>query len=61
MAQRPTPSVKNEQGEYAIFSTALKQVLSVSHSEMKAKLEAEKRARQQRKKQASVRVSRDKG
>lgn len=52
-------SGKNETGEYAIFSNALKQVLSVSHSEMKTKLAAEKQARQ--KQRVSSRASRDKG
>jgi hypothetical protein len=60
MANHPKPSAKNEQGEYANFERALKKVLSVSHSEIKARLDAAKRARQ-RGKQASDRASRDKG
>jgi hypothetical protein len=41
----PKPSAKNESGEYATFEAALKKVLSVRHSKMKSKLDAEKRRR----------------
>jgi hypothetical protein len=41
-------SAKNESGEYAAFEGALKKVLSVSHSEIKAKLDSEKRKRSKR-------------
>jgi hypothetical protein len=44
-ARHPRPSAKNESGEYAAFEGALKQILSVSHSELKSKLKAEKRKR----------------
>jgi len=59
MAHNPKPSAKNEQGEYANFENALKKVLSVSHDEMKVRLDAAKRARQRQKK-ASGRASRAK-
>jgi hypothetical protein len=36
------PSAKNA-GEYATFEDALKKILSVPHSEIKSKLDAEKR------------------
>ncbi len=49
----PKPSAKNAAGEYANFESALKQVLSVPHSELKAKLDAEKRAKQRKSKRAS--------
>jgi hypothetical protein len=45
MARNPKPSGKNATGEYATFETALKKVLSVPHSELKSKLDAEKRKR----------------
>jgi hypothetical protein len=38
MLNRPKPSAKNEQGEYANFESALRKVLSVSHSEMQERL-----------------------
>jgi hypothetical protein len=60
MAQHPKPSAKNDPGEYATFETALKKVLSVPHSALKAHLSAEKRARKQRRKRASDRASRAK-
>jgi hypothetical protein len=61
VANHPNPSAKNEQGEYATFETALKKVLSVPHSALKAQLDREKRMRKQRTKRASVRASRAKG
>ena len=45
MASHPKPSAKNESGEYAAFSSALKKVLSVPHSEIKAKIDSAKRKR----------------
>jgi hypothetical protein len=60
MASHPKPSAKNETGEYANFERALKKVLSVSHSEIQARLESAKAARQ-REKRTSARASRDKG
>ena len=44
-ASHPKPSAKNESGEYASFEGALKKILSVSHFEIKSKLDAEKRKR----------------
>jgi hypothetical protein len=62
MSQKSTrsASAKNE-NEYATFETALKKVLSVPHSELKAHLDAEKRARKRQTKRTSVRASRAKG
>jgi hypothetical protein len=45
MARNPKASGKNASGQYATFETALKKVLSVPHSELKSKLDAEKRKR----------------
>lgn len=53
--KRSEDSAKNERGEYATFETALKKVLSVSRSEMRATLDAEKKHRK-----ASSRVSESK-
>jgi hypothetical protein len=60
MATNPKPSAKNETDEYATFETALRKVLSVPHSALKAHLDAEKRARTQRGKRASGHASRAK-
>jgi len=57
MATHPKPSAKNESGEYATFETALKKVLSVPHSALKAQLDAEKRVRKQRGKRPSGHAS----
>jgi len=59
MATHPKPSAKNESGEYATFETALKKVLSVPHSALKAELDREKRVRKQRRGRASGHASRD--
>lgn len=61
MANHPKPSAKNESGEYATFENALKKVLSVPHSALKAELDREKRVRKQRQKRASGHASRAKG
>lgn len=46
--------------EYENFTGALKKVLQVSHSEMKAKLDAEKQEKKQRPKRTSGRASSEK-
>jgi hypothetical protein len=48
MARHPKPSAKNATGEYAAFENALQKVLSISHSELKSKLDAEKRKKAKR-------------
>jgi hypothetical protein len=48
MASHSKPSAKNEPGEYATFENALKKVLSISHSEIKSKIDAGKRKRAKR-------------
>jgi len=57
---RPDFSGRNDKDEYATFEAALKQVLSVPHSAIKARLDAEKPVRKRLKKQASGHASRDK-
>jgi len=59
VANHPKSSAKNETGEYANFERALKKVLSVSHAEIKSRLEAAKLARQ-RGRRASGHASRAK-
>ena len=59
MTNHPKPSAKNTEGEYANFERALKKVLSVSHTEIKARLDAAKLARQAGR-GASARASREK-
>lgn len=53
-SHRPAPSAKNEQDEYATFANALKKVLSVTHSEIKTKLEKRKRTRKPSASRASI-------
>jgi len=59
LAKHPKPSAKNEQGEYVKFTNFMRQLVAVPHSEIKAKLDAEKRAKA-RKQKASSRASRAK-
>jgi hypothetical protein len=60
MANHPKPSAKNEQGEFGRFTNFMKRLVAVPHSEIKAKLEAEKRAKA-RKKTSIASVSRASG
>lgn len=59
-ALRSSREGASERAERANFERGLKKVLSVSHSEMQARLAAAKQDRQQRGKRASDRVSRAK-
>ncbi len=59
---RPTPSAKNEKGEFDNFTNLLDRLLSVPHSKIKAELDAEKEAKRTRPKHASSgRASGEKG
>ena len=60
LKNHPKPSAKNESGEYATFSMALQKVLTVSHTELQARLSADKQAKQNGKKRVSGRASRAK-
>jgi hypothetical protein len=53
MANRPTVSAKNETGDFDRFTEFTRQVLSVPHSEIKAKLDAEREAKRRPKGPAS--------
>jgi len=54
----PTASAKNETGEFAKFTNFVRRLVAVPHSEIKAKLDAEKLAKT-RKRKAVSRASRD--
>jgi len=45
---RPTHSAKNEQGDFGKFTDFMKRLVAVPHSEIKAKLDAEKRAKERK-------------
>jgi hypothetical protein len=57
--QTPTQSAKNVTGDFGKFTDFMRKLVAVPHSEIKAKLDAEKQAKRQRKKRSSA--SRDKG
>jgi hypothetical protein len=47
-SRRPKPSGKNATGEFDKFTNFMKRLVAVPHSEIKAKLDAEKRAKTRR-------------
>jgi hypothetical protein len=48
VATNPKPSAKNEPGEFARFTEFMTRLVAVPHSEIKAKLDAEKKAKARR-------------
>jgi hypothetical protein len=50
---RPTHSAKNVTGDFDKFTDFMKRLVAVPHSEIKAKLDAEKQAKQGQKKRPS--------
>jgi len=57
MAKSPEPSAKNVKGDFGQFTNFMRRLVAVPHSEIKAKLDAEKRAKKRKK--ASSRASRE--
>ena len=57
---RPDFPGRNDKDEFTTFEAALKKVVSVPHSAIKARLDAERRVRRQRRKRASGHASRAK-
>jgi hypothetical protein len=56
----PKPSAKNTEGDFDRFTGFMKRLVAVPHSEIKAKLDAEKRAKKRTPKASASRVSRPK-
>jgi hypothetical protein len=56
---RPVNPAKNVTGDFGKFTDFMRRLVAVPHSEIKAKLDAEKQAKQRRKKRASGHASRD--
>ena len=54
MASHPSPSAKNETGDLAKFTDFMRKLVAVPHSEIKAKLDAEKQARRRKPKRTSA-------
>jgi len=62
MASHPKSSAKNEQGDFGKFTNFMRRLVAVPHSEIKARLDQEKRERKRRAgKSSSDRASRAKG
>ncbi len=51
---RPANPAKNVEGDFGKFTNFMKRLLAVPHSEIKAKLDAEKRAKAQKSKRTSA-------
>jgi hypothetical protein len=51
---RPVNPAKNVEGDFGKFTTFMRRLVSVPHSEIKAKLDAEKQAKQRRRKRSSA-------
>jgi hypothetical protein len=56
----PETSAKNTEGDFDRFTGFMKRLVAVPHSEIKAKLDAEKAAKRTPKKKRASRVSRPK-
>ena len=56
---RPTQTSQNVQGDFGKFTNFMKRIVAVPHSEIKAKLDAEKRAKARKPKKTSARGSSD--
>jgi hypothetical protein len=54
---RPANLAKNVEGDFGKFTNFMKRLVAVPHSEIKAKLDAEKRAKARKSKKTSARVS----
>jgi hypothetical protein len=50
---RPTHSAKNVEGDFGHFTNFMRRLVAVPHSEIKAKLDAEKQAKARKRKAAS--------
>ncbi|MGA7831732.1 MAG: hypothetical protein WCA21_12285 [Terracidiphilus sp.] len=57
MADLPTPSAKNDTGEFDRFTDFLRRLVAVPHSEINAQLDAEKAAKRKVKNRSASRVS----
>ncbi len=53
---KPIPSAKNESGDFDKFSNFMRRLVAVPHSEIKAKLDAEKKAKKRTPKPSASRV-----
>ena len=53
MANHPKPSAKNAEGDFGQFTNFMRRLVAVPHSEIKTKLDAEKRAKTRKRKAAS--------
>jgi len=51
---RPTHPAKNVQGDFGKFTNFMQRLVAVPHSEIKAKLDAEKRAKARKSKRTSA-------
>ena len=53
-SNRPTRTLQNEEGDFGKFTNFMQRLVAVPHSEIKAKLDAEKQAKRRRQKRSSA-------
>jgi hypothetical protein len=59
MPKQPEPSAKNVTGDFDKFKHFMRRLMAVPHSEIKAKLDAEKQAKPRREKRSSASHAKD--
>ena len=59
MADHPKTSAKNATGDFGQFKDFMRRLVAVPHSEIKAKLDAEKQAKQRKRRKPASRASTD--
>lgn len=57
VSRKPVHPAKNDTGDFGKFKNFMQRLVAVPHSEIKAKLDSEKRGRKTRSKRVSVRAS----
>jgi len=61
MPQKPAHSAKNVEGDFGQFTDFMRKLVRVPHDEIKAQLDAERKAKMRRKPRASSHASRESG
>jgi hypothetical protein len=59
-SRHPKPSAKNAAGDFDRFTDFMKRLVAVPHSEIKAALDAEKRAKMRRRRASASRAAKSK-
>lgn len=60
-SSHPKPSAKNTEGDFGQFTNFMRRLVAVPHSEIKAKLDAQKRAKARKRTHSKTSASRASG